>query len=111
MSKVQEASSILRVGFVLSKRPHFHRAYLVIVCNQKLKAVRRVELISQCSKLVHNWVEKARPIGSYNILRVLMTFAARYSCNIEILGVLNATFFFIPKIIRGAIAPQLPTTL
>ena len=36
VSKVQEASSILRVGFALSKWPHFHRAYLVTVCKRKL---------------------------------------------------------------------------
>ena len=31
MSKVQEVSSILRVGFALSKWPHLHRAYVVTV--------------------------------------------------------------------------------
>ena len=31
MLKVQEASSILRVDFALSKWPHLHRAYLVTV--------------------------------------------------------------------------------
>ena len=31
-SKVQNASSILRVGFVLSKWPHLHRVYLITVC-------------------------------------------------------------------------------
>ena len=31
VSKVQEASSILRVGFALSKWPDLHRAYLVTV--------------------------------------------------------------------------------
>ena len=31
MSKVEEASSIFRVDFSLSKCPHFHRAYLVKV--------------------------------------------------------------------------------
>ena len=31
MLNVKEASSILKVGFGLSKRPHFHRAYLVRV--------------------------------------------------------------------------------
>ena len=30
-SKAQEASSILKVGFALSKWPHFHRVYLVAV--------------------------------------------------------------------------------
>ena len=32
---------------------------------------------------------------------VLMTFRARYSYNLEIFGVLNATFFRIPRNIRG----------
>ena len=31
VTKVQEASSILRVGFALWKWPHLHRAYLVTV--------------------------------------------------------------------------------
>ena len=39
MSKTQEASSILRVGFVCSKWPHLHRAYLVTVCNRTFIAV------------------------------------------------------------------------
>ena len=29
--KIQEASSILKVGFALSKWPHLHRAYVVTV--------------------------------------------------------------------------------
>ena len=39
MLKVQEAGSILRVGFAFSNSPHLHRAYLVTICNQKLIAV------------------------------------------------------------------------
>ena len=39
MSKVQEASSSLRVGFALSNRPHLHRAYVVTICNQIWLAV------------------------------------------------------------------------
>ena len=39
MSKVQEAGSILKVSFALSKWPHFHRAYLVTVCKQGATAV------------------------------------------------------------------------
>ena len=31
MQKVQEAGSILRLGFALSKRPHFNSVYLVRV--------------------------------------------------------------------------------
>ena len=31
MSKFQEACSILRLTFALSKWPHFHRAYLVTI--------------------------------------------------------------------------------
>ena len=37
--KIQEASSISRVGFVLSKWPHLHRARLVSVCNRTFVAV------------------------------------------------------------------------
>ena len=37
--KVQEAGSILRVGFALSKWPHFHRVYLVTVCKRSSIAV------------------------------------------------------------------------
>ena len=43
-----------------------------------------------------------------------MTFVTRYSYNLEMLGVLNSTFFLISKNIGVAIAPQtrqLPTTL
>ena len=39
VSKVQEAGSILKVVFALSKWPHSHRAYLVTVCNQNFIAV------------------------------------------------------------------------
>ena len=39
VSKVQEAGSILKVGFALSKGPHLHRAYLVTVYNQNFIAV------------------------------------------------------------------------
>ena len=39
MSKFQEAGSILRVNFALSKWSHFHRVYLVTVCKRKLVAV------------------------------------------------------------------------
>ena len=38
MSKVQEADSILEIGYALSERPHSHRAYLVNVCNQNFIA-------------------------------------------------------------------------
>ena len=37
-----------------------------------------------------------------------MTFTAHYDCSLKILGVLNATFFLISKIIGGAIAPPAP---
>ena len=40
VSKVQEAGSILKVVFALSKWPHLHRAYLVTVCNQNFIAVK-----------------------------------------------------------------------
>ena len=39
MSKVQEAGSIFRIGFGLSKWPHLHKAYFVAVCNQNFIAV------------------------------------------------------------------------
>ena len=39
MSKVQEAGTILKVGFALSRRPHLHRAYLVTVYNHNFIAV------------------------------------------------------------------------
>ena len=35
----QGAGSILKVGFAMSKRPHFHRVYQVTVCKRKLVAV------------------------------------------------------------------------
>ena len=38
-SKAQEASSILKVGFALSKWPHLHRVYLVTVCKRGATAV------------------------------------------------------------------------
>ena len=38
-SEFQSAGSILKVGFALSKWPHFNRAYLVTMCKQKLVAV------------------------------------------------------------------------
>ena len=39
MFKVQEAGSILKVGFALSKWPHFHRVYLVTFCKRSSIAV------------------------------------------------------------------------
>ena len=38
-TKYQEASSILRVVFALSKWPHLHRAYLVTICYRSFIAV------------------------------------------------------------------------
>ena len=51
-TKNQEASSILRVDFALSKWPHLHRASLVTICNRTLKAylINIYALISVCSK-------------------------------------------------------------
>ena len=49
--KNQETASILKVVFVLSKRPHFHRAYLV--------TVRKREVIA-----VHEYVKKDPHLGS-----------------------------------------------
>ena len=37
--KIQAADNILRVGFVWSKWPHFHRVYLVTVCKRSSIAV------------------------------------------------------------------------
>ena len=55
-----------------------------------------------------------RPGGRLKILGVLITLAARYSWDLELLGVLNTTFFLISKNIGSAIAPpatKIPTTL
>ena len=56
-----------------------------------------------CQGAGHN-----RPSGRCKILGVLLTLMACYSCYIEILGVLNTTFFLI---LRSAIAPPVPPTL
>ena len=42
--KVQEADSIFKVGFALSKWPHLHRAYLVTIYNQNFIAVSKLSL-------------------------------------------------------------------
>ena len=52
-----------------------------------------------------------RPGGRFKILGVLKTFMEPYSCNLEILGVLKATFIPFPRIIGGAIAPPVPPAL
>ena len=39
MSRVQEAGSILRVGFACSKLPHLHLAYVVTVQKLNLHSV------------------------------------------------------------------------
>ena len=59
-------------------------------------------------RLLPRAVASSRPVGSCKILGVLMTCVACYSCNLEILGVLNATFFHITRNIGGAIAPPAP---
>ena len=41
VSKDQKASSILKVGFSLSRWPHLHRVYLVTVCKRGATAVLR----------------------------------------------------------------------
>ena len=51
VSKVQEAGSILKVGFALSNRPHLHRAYLVTVpeyLSQSVYLNFRVILVTIC---------------------------------------------------------------
>ena len=54
MSKVQKAGSILRVGFALSKRPHFHMAYLVTVCKQSSATVYQNILRGGLKKFSHH---------------------------------------------------------
>ena len=49
--------------------------------------------------------------GEKYILGVLITLAACYSCNVEILGVLNTIFFIISRNVGGAAAPQVPPAL
>ena len=39
VTKFQETGSILRMGFAMSRWPHFHWVYSVTVCNQNLMAV------------------------------------------------------------------------
>ena len=46
MSKVQEAGSILRIGFALLKLPHLHGAYLVTVRFDLILVVCIDQLIS-----------------------------------------------------------------
>ena len=50
-------------------------------------------------------------VGRNEILGVLMTFVAHYSCNLNILVVLYPTFPFISRNIGGAIAHPVPTSL
>ena len=49
VSKGQEATSILRVGFALSKWPHLHRAYLVTVCSHLTRSVYQSKSLFQPS--------------------------------------------------------------
>ena len=49
MSKVQEASNILKVGFALSKGPHFDRVYLVAVCKRSSAAVGYASYVKSCN--------------------------------------------------------------
>ena len=62
MSKVQEASSILRVGFALSKYPHLNSVYLeiFIIGNQYVKVMERAKTGGPLQALKHkvfclNW--------------------------------------------------------
>ena len=43
-------------------------------------------------KLCDHFCKGSKHAGSCKILGVPMTFVAHYSCNVEILGLLNATF-------------------
>ena len=55
VSKVQDASSILKVVFALSKRPHLHRAYLVTVSFRSFIAVHINFLRQKCFKCLQKW--------------------------------------------------------
>ena len=50
-AKYQEASSILKVGFALSKWPHLHRAYVVTVPFILILAVYNLSLDQLAQKL------------------------------------------------------------
>ena len=52
MSRIQESGSILKIGFGLSKWPHFHRFYQVTVCNRSFIAVCYESNILQNSKII-----------------------------------------------------------
>ena len=57
MSKVQEAGSILRIGFALLKWPHLHRVYLVTVPFILILAVyayKKPQIIIKCLTLKAN---------------------------------------------------------
>ena len=62
VSKVQKTSSILRVGFALSKWPHLHRAYVVTVCNQIWIAVYNIVVAVGKASLWGLKVEGAKKI-------------------------------------------------
>ena len=52
MLKVQEASSIFRVDFALSKLPHLHRAYLVTVLFDLILSVHSAYLVTVCNQII-----------------------------------------------------------
>ena len=56
VSKVQKTSSILRVGFALSKWPHLHRAYVVGGC---LFNFGTVHTTTHCQKRLNSWIKTA----------------------------------------------------
>ena len=74
VSKVKETSSVLRVSFALSNWPHFHRVYLLTVCNQKLIAVFPPPLGVCMETLLHLFYSYARLLQS----RVSSTIAHTY---------------------------------
>ena len=58
--KFQEASSVLKMGFALSKWPHLHRAYLVTVPEYLSQSVRGkgLALTTGCSWVFISWLDK-----------------------------------------------------
>ena len=60
VQKIQEASSIIRVGLALSKWPHLHRAYVVSVWFFLNTIVCSAYLLGVCSVLTMSVLKKMR---------------------------------------------------
>ena len=56
-----------------------------------------------------NFLAPDRLFGRFKILGVPIDLAAHDSCNLEILGVLNLTFFIIGSAIAPTVPPHPPT--